>query len=332
MSERPLPATGLDHLGYCPECHPSARPRVGVIGVGRAGSVLGAALVRAGYPVTAVAAVSDVSRARAAELLPGVPVLPPDEVAARAELVILAVPDDALTGLAGGLAAAGALRPGQFVAHLSGAHGLGVLAPVLACGARPLGLHPAMALTGQVGDIDRLAGAAFAVTAAPGDLSFAEQVVRSIGGAPVPVDEALRPLWHAGLAHGANHLVTLVASAAAVVRAAGVSDPAAAIGPLLHAALDNALADAAAGASSAVTGPVSRGDAGTVAAHLHALAEYAPAERSLYLELARASAARLGSLPDADMLDVLADLDVTSDDAPTRSVDGGLAVDGGVAA
>ncbi|HEY7718336.1 MAG TPA: NAD(P)-binding domain-containing protein, partial [Pedococcus sp.] len=82
-----------------------ARLKVGVVGAGRVGAVLGAALQRAGHPVVAVSGVSDASLRRAAELLPGIPVLPVDEVVARAELLVLAVPDDALTDLIGGLSA-----------------------------------------------------------------------------------------------------------------------------------------------------------------------------------------------------------------------------------
>jgi predicted short-subunit dehydrogenase-like oxidoreductase (DUF2520 family) len=119
----------------------------------------------------------------------------------------------------------------------------------------------------------------------------------------VAVPEELRPLWHAGLAHGSNHLVTLVASAMDVVRATGVADPAAVLRPLLTATLDNALA----AGDAALTGPVARGDAGTVAAHLDVLADEAPQERPTYLALARATAARLPE-PNPDLLDVLAEV------------------------
>jgi predicted short-subunit dehydrogenase-like oxidoreductase (DUF2520 family) len=205
-----------------------------------------------------------------------------------------------------GLAGTGALHRGQYVAHLSGRHGLAVLATASAVGAVPLALHPAMTLTGASGDVARLRGAAFGVTTAPEAAELAAHLVTSIGGVCVPVAEEHRSLWHAGLAHGANHLVTLVASAADMLRAAGAQDPAAVLGPLLRAALDNALASG----DAALTGPVARGDAGTVAAHLQALNSAVPAERSTYLGLARATAARLADLPEPEMLDVLADVRV----------------------
>src|SRR3569623_1614144 len=93
---------------------------VGVVGAGRVGAVLGAALARAGHHVVAAAAVSAASRERAARLLPDVPIRPADVVArAATDLLLLAVPDDSLAGVVGGLDATGALRGGQVVAHTS---------------------------------------------------------------------------------------------------------------------------------------------------------------------------------------------------------------------
>lgn len=274
---------------------------IGIIGAGRVGAVLGAALRNAGHTVVAVSARSAASRGRAAELLPDVSVVSPVDVARRSKGVLLAVGDDAIADVAAELVAAGALGEGQLVAHVSGRHGLTVLAPAAEAGAATLALHPAMTFAGTEQDLARLSGTVFGVTALGRHWSIAEQLVTDVGGTAVAVPEELRPLWHAGLAHGANHLVTLVASALDVVRATGVADPAAALRPLLTAALDNALASG----DAALTGPVARGDAGTVAAHLDVLAADAPHERPVYLAMARATAARLSN-PNPDLLDVLA--------------------------
>lgn len=264
---------------------PPARLSVGVVGAGRVGAVLGAALARAGHRLTGVTAVSDASLARAALLLPGVPVRPADEVAAGVDLLLLAVPDDALAGLVEGLAATGALGAGQLVAHTSGRYGLGVLEPAVRVRALPLALHPVLPFAGTPVDLARLTGASFGVTTPTELRPVGEALVLEMGGEPVWVEEALRPLWHAALAHGANHLVTLVASAADLLRAAGAPDPGAVLAPLLHASLDGALA----GGDAALTGPVARGDAGTVAAHLAVL----PADvRPAYTALARLTADR----------------------------------------
>src|SRR5690349_12410643 len=159
------------------------RIKIGVIGAGRVGAVLGAALQRAGYRVVAAAAVSAASRDRAQRLLPGTELLPADEVARRADLVLLAVPDDALAGLVTGLVEMDAIRAGQIVAHTSGAHGVAVLEPVLARGAHPLALHPAMTFTGTEADLDRIAaGISFGITATAATRPVAQRLVADLHG------------------------------------------------------------------------------------------------------------------------------------------------------
>jgi predicted short-subunit dehydrogenase-like oxidoreductase (DUF2520 family) len=155
-------------------------------------------------------------------------------------------------------------------------------------GAVPLALHPAMTFTGSADDLSRLPGTAYGLTA-PAELRvFAARLVTDLGGIPEWIAESQRPLYHAGLAHGANHLVTLVGEAVDVLRRAGVRQPATVLSPLLHAALDNALRLG----DDALTGPVSRGDAGTVGRHVARLAAVAPESLPVYLTLARRTADR----------------------------------------
>jgi predicted short-subunit dehydrogenase-like oxidoreductase (DUF2520 family) len=232
--------------------------------------------------------VSAQSLARAAELLPGIPVLLPEQVVRRAELVVLAVPDDALAGLVAGLAATGAWQAGQLVVHTSGRHGLEVYAPAQHQHVLGLALHPAMTFTGTALDLDRLADCCFGVTAPEPLRAVAEALVLEIGAEPVWIEEAARPLYHAALAHGANHLVTLIAQSLQALRTAGVEAPARLLGPLVTAALDNALRSG----DAALTGPVARGDAGTVSEHLRQLQSLTPDVRPTYVALARATAER----------------------------------------
>ncbi|MBB1253714.1 DUF2520 domain-containing protein [Streptomyces sp. OF3] len=291
-----------------------ARLTVGVVGAGRVGPALAAALALAGHRPVAASGVSDASRSRAAELLPGVPLVEPAEVLARAELVLLTVPDDALPGLVAGLAETGAVRPGQLLAHTSGRYGVGVLEPALRVGALPLALHPAMTFTGTSVDVQRLAGCSFGVTA-PEELRLAAQaLVIEMGGEPEWIAEEARPLYHAALALGANHLVTLVAQASELLKQAGVRAPDRMLGPLLGAALDNALRSG----DAALTGPVARGDAGTVAAHIAELRAHAPGMVAGYLAMARATADR--ALAHGLLKPELAEdlLGVLSDGEPTR--------------
>jgi predicted short-subunit dehydrogenase-like oxidoreductase (DUF2520 family) len=268
-----------------------ARLAVGVISAGRVGSVLGAALARTGHVVVGTSAVSQASRNRAEELLPGVPVEDPTEVARRADLVLLAVPDDELPGLVKGLVATESLRAGQIVVHTSGAQGVRVLEPAARLGALTLALHPVMTFTGREEDLQRMRAACVGVTAADDDevaWSVGEALVVEMEAEPIRVPEAVRPLYHAALAHGANHLITLVRDAADLLTNAGVANAERLLGPLLSAALDNALRHG----DRALTGPVARGDTGTLRKHLDVLAEQAPDILPSYRVLARRTAER----------------------------------------
>ena len=265
------------------------RLRAGVISVGRVGSVLGAALQRVGHEVVGVSAVSDASLRRAEELLPGVPFEPPDVVAGHAELLVLAIPDDAIPGMVRGLASAGALRPSQLIVHTSGAQGVAALAPAAALGALPMAMHPAMTFTGRSEDVDRLSDACMVITADEiTGWSVAESIAIELGMEPVRLPEEARPLYHAALTHGANHLITLVNECQQLLRDAGVEVPGRVMAPLLSASLDNALRLG----DRAYTGPVVRGDAGTVRGHLRTLSEADPGVVPGYRELARRTAFR----------------------------------------
>jgi predicted short-subunit dehydrogenase-like oxidoreductase (DUF2520 family) len=257
------------------------------------GAVLGSALRAAGHAVVGASGVSDASRERIETLLPGVPALAVQDVVERAELVLLAVPDDALADLVNGLAATGAWQTGQLVVHTSGRYGYSVLEPALRQGAIPLALHPAMTFTGTSLDLSRLADCCFGVTAPGPVLPVAQALVVEMGAEPVVVSEADRPLYSAALAHGSDHLVTLVTQAAQLLRDAGVDDTDRLLGPLLHASLDDALRRG----DDALTGPVARGDAATVLAHRKVIAEAAARTDAAdvlaaYQAMARATAQR----------------------------------------
>ena len=177
------------------------------------------------------------------------------------------MPDDALPGLVAGLAATGAPLEGRMLAHASGRYGVSCSSPPCARARSQLALHPVMTFTGRDDDVDRLRGTSFGVTAPEVLRPAAEVLVIEMGGEPVFIAEEHRDLYHAALAGAANHLITLVAQAMDLLATAGVAEPARMLAPLLSASLDNALRFGDAG----LTGPVARGDAATVAAHVAAL-------------------------------------------------------------
>jgi predicted short-subunit dehydrogenase-like oxidoreductase (DUF2520 family) len=170
-----------------------------------------------------------------------------------------------------------------------------------------------MTFTGTEVDVQRLDGACFGVTTTEALRPVAEALVIEMGSEPVWIAEAHRRTYHAGLAFGANNLVTLVTEAADVLTRAGVEAPQRMLGPLLGAALDNSLRHG----DRALTGPVARGDAGTVAAHLRAMRAQAPEATAAYVELSRLTVFRAleaGTLTAAlagELLDVLAAPDPT---------------------
>ncbi|GIH92994.1 Rossmann-like and DUF2520 domain-containing protein [Planobispora siamensis] len=264
-----------------------ARLAVGVLGAGRVGSVLGAALARAGHRVVAASGVSDASRNRVADRL-GLAPSNPEDVVAKADLVLLTVPDDVLPDLVVGLAETGVELRGKLLVHTSGAYGLAVLNPATKAGALPLALHPVMTFTGSDDDLSRMTGISFGVTAPDQLRMVAEALVIEMEGEPVWIEEKDRALYHAALAGAANHMVTLVAESSDLLQKIGVDDPGRMLGPLLGAALDNVLRLGISG----LTGPVVRGDAGTVRRHVDALILAAPEAADAYVALARLTADR----------------------------------------
>jgi predicted short-subunit dehydrogenase-like oxidoreductase (DUF2520 family) len=281
--------------------------RTAIVGPGRVGTALGLALAAAGYRVEGVAgrgeAAIDAFRSRLPEAAAGTPA----EVAAGAELVVLAVPDDALEGVVRDLALADALGPGARVVHVAGGQGTGVLEPLRLCGAAVAACHPAQTFPDPDRGFASLPGTSWAVTAAPADLGWASVLVTDLRGTPVPVAEANRTLYHAGLAVGANATTSVVTMARDLLLGAGVRDPNAFLGPLVTTAAANASERGAA----ALTGPVRRGDAGTVAAHLAELRDLLPEVVDAYTALSRLALAhaRRAGLDDAAAAAVAAVLD-----------------------
>lgn len=238
-------------------------PRVGVVGAGRVGAVLAARFLRANYPVAGVSARSDASRTRVRTMLPNVGISDPAAVARASDILLLAVPDDALADVVSDIAPH--IRHGQLVFHVSGRHGRQVLEPLAQRGAITMAIHPAMTFTGTDIDLDRRC--VYGVTAQPSDVDMAQTIVSALGGQMIQIAEVDRISYHAALAHGSNHLTTVVNQAMDLLRTIGAEDPGAVLRPLLNAALDNTLSFG----DLALTGPVVRGDVETVRGHLAAI-------------------------------------------------------------
>jgi predicted short-subunit dehydrogenase-like oxidoreductase (DUF2520 family) len=259
-----------------------AVPKVGIIGLGRLGTALALALDRAGVPPAAIAS-RDAGRASsvAARLAePPRVSASPEAVLEAANLVFLTVPDAAVAG------AAAALPWGTHHAavHCSGALGLEALAAAAAKGAGTGCFHPLQTFTPGAGP-GAFEGIACGIEATGGLAATLEVMARTLGARPFSLAGADRALYHAAAVFASNYVVAVSALAQRTWARAGL-DPAAAreaLAPLTRAAAENA---ASLDPVAALTGPLARGDAGTVARHLRALAGDAPAFDA-YTALAR---------------------------------------------
>ncbi|MBW3604310.1 MAG: DUF2520 domain-containing protein [Actinobacteria bacterium] len=256
---------------------------IGVIGPGRVGTALGAALADAGQSVVAVAGRPGASSTdRFVAAVGGAEPMSTAQVAQAADLVLLTVGDDELPGVARSLAADDAVISASRWIHTSGRHGAAVLRPITLSGGRVAACHPSQTFPTPGSGRDALPGTAWAVTATPHDRGWAHAFVTLLSGAPVDVREADRVRYHAALTVAANGTSAVVALARDLLRSSGVHQPERFLEPLVTQSASNAARHGA----GALTGPVRRGDGDTVAAHLHDLAEVLPEAVPAYRALA----------------------------------------------
>lgn len=230
--------------------------RVGVVGPGRVGTALSAALRAAGVEVEGPVGRGEIPRGCDAILL----TVPDAEIAAAAEVVTAAAP---------------------FVGHTSGATPLSAL---LHAGVPAFGLHPLQTFAHGEARLEG-AGAAVAGTS-PEALALATELAERLGMRPFEIDDSGRAAYHAAASVASNFLVTLEAAAEAIAAGAGLAreEARALLAPLVRQTADNV---AALGPEDALSGPIARGDEATVAAQRAAVAETAPELLELFDELVR---------------------------------------------
>lgn len=261
--------------------------RIVLVGPGRAGTALSLAARRAGHDVVAVAGRNRLTTAAASELLEASACDIGDPLPA-CDLLVIAVTDDAIASVAA------AVSPAEGTAaavHLSGAVSTEALAPLRRSGLLVGSLHPLQTLpTPEVG-ADRLAGAWVAVTASNEDLGrLLRDLATSLGCMPFSLDDADKPLYHAGAAAAANFPLVALAMAEDLFVGAGV--PWEAARPLVEAVVANAFS---LGPRAALTGPVARGDVDTVRRQIEAVADAAPEWRSTFEAFVAETAAMAGT-------------------------------------
>ena len=297
------------------------RPRLAFVGGGRVGTTLAIAFSRAGWRVTAVASRDDGRRDRFAQLVPGARAFAePNAVLDDADLVFLTVPDDAVADVVGRLH----LYSGQALVHTSGGLPASVLEPARAAGTSIGGFHPLVAFA----DVDRaladLAGATIALEGDEGLLPVLADLAEAVGGRPVRLPAGTKPAYHAAAVLAAGGLLALLDALAELALLAGLDERAAleVYLPLSRQAMANAVE---LGLAPALTGPVARGDVGTVRVHLDYLRVSAPATLPLYLALVDRQlrlAERRGDLPPERTAAIRGLLQATAEPAPRVATEG----------
>lgn len=235
---------------------------VAVVGGGRVGQSLARALVRLGRPTAVLARTP---RTFTAPLGPAVTDWSP-AVAAAADLIVIAVPDDAVGEVAARLDASGAVSRHQVILHCSGRHDRSALAPLEHRGAALGSWHP---VVGFRDEATELAGVAAVIEGDARALRAARALAQDLGMAPIrEITAAAKPGYHAAAVFASNYLVVMAAIADRLTTAAGVGSAAELFGPLMRRAVDDVVAR---GPRAALTGPILRGDVATVRAHLDSL-------------------------------------------------------------
>lgn len=250
------------------------------MGAGRLGTVLGLALHRAGYPVVGCASRARESAERLAARIPDCVAATPAELASRAEVIFLTVPDDAITIVDAEVPWTGS----HLAVHCSGARPAAALQAAARAGARVAGFHPLQSFAGPEIGLRNLSGSTFGIEADDSTWPFLARIAVDLGAVPLRISQEQRARYHAASALVSNGTVGLVAVAAHLWEALGVERPEAvrAFLPLLEGTLRNIRA---LGIPNALTGPIVRGDVGTVRSHVEALSEV-PEDLQVYRALA----------------------------------------------
>ncbi len=262
---------------------PGERPYTGIVGGGAVGTALAAALTRAGWPVSAVASRDPDRRARLAAAADGARAFAePQALIEEVELIILAVPDDAIAPLASSVR----MYSGQAMVHTSGALGAEVLAPAMAAGTQVGGFHPLVAFADTERAVAALHGATVAVEGDDQLAGLLAEMAEALGATAVRLAPGSKSAYHAAAVLAAGGFIALLDAIAELGRVAGLDEAGslAIYGPLIEGTLGNARA---LGIRAALTGPMTRGDIGTLTAHLEALSVHAPAVIELYVAAAR---------------------------------------------
>jgi len=255
--------------------------KLGFIGAGTVGTALAVLLNSKGYQVVAVSSRSLTSAEKLAKAVNGCRAYPsPQDVVDTAELIFITTPDDAV----GSVAASLQWRQGKSVVHCSGAASTDILEPARQAGAMVGTIHPLQTLAGVKEAIENIPGSTFGIEAEEPLLSTLKEIATSLGGHPIELKAEDKVVYHAAAVIACNYFVTLVKTATDLWQTFNVPTDQAtqALLPLIRGTLHNI---DTIGIPNCLTGPIARGDTGTISNHIESLGKAAPAVLSVYREL-----------------------------------------------
>jgi len=254
-----------------------------IIGTGMVGTAIGFLLKKAGYKVTSIYDKSSAALKRALPYTGGEAFLDPLEAVQKADVILITTPDDAILPTCQEIAISPLMKD-KFVFHMSGAGGLDLLAPAKKAGASVASIHPLQSFSSVDQAIKIIPGSYFGITADKKAQTPAKKIILDLGGIPLVISPGQKPLYHAAACFASNYLVSLMNVVESIYQAIGLKEKDArkAFLPLVYGSLKNIEKS---GSISSLTGPIARGDSGTIQKHLTAINKILPQYASVYSSL-----------------------------------------------
>ncbi len=249
------------------------------------GTAIGFLLKKAGHDISAFADLSAVHLKRAQAYTGATGFRHPAQAAGLADCILITTPDDRIGTVCEEIVSASSVT-GKKVFHMSGAGGLDLLESAHRAGASVASIHPLQSFSSIDGAIQSIPGSYFGVTASPGAKKISADIVRDLQGIPIPITPAQKPLYHAAACIASNYLVSLMSVVESIYLSIGFSqkDARKAYLPLVYGSLKNIERQ---GCASALTGPIARGDSGTIQKHIKAMACHLPDFSCLYADMGK---------------------------------------------
>ncbi|KQC09868.1 MAG: hypothetical protein APR62_13060, partial [Smithella sp. SDB] len=240
-------------------------------------------LKKAGYKITAIADKSPAALKRARSYIEGVLFCTPQKAVDKADFILITTPDDTIFSACGEIALCPLIK-NKFVFHMSGAGDLDILDSAKKAGASVGSIHPLQSFSSIDQAIKNIPGSYFAITSDDKAQALAKNIVRNLGGIPFLISSNQKPLYHAAACIASNYLVSLVNTVESIYQAIGLNEKDAkkAYLPLVYGSLRNIEKS---DSISSLTGPIARGDLGTIKKHISAISKNLPQYSSLYSSL-----------------------------------------------